>query len=233
MRRQDSNKSWEDDEDPDYLEWKRDIESRRQKILRAPAVVTNLKKLSAAGADEDKLLLGLAMAPSEDFSEIHRYIQDKKMALKRLAEHLESASSEMDRAFSSPLNFSIGWKALLLPFAATGFPNVEKLKQLPAGLTAAMRRFASALRVEERNLGRLIRLHPRLTDNDYLARIVSYIKESTGRFHDELLADLLQAAHDTLGSEKQFSAESLKKFRQRHARSLVRTRESPTLPSSI
>ena len=221
-----------DQDDADHREWQRDIESRKQKILKAPAVSAKLKALQDAGADADKLLLVLAMAPSQNYEEIRRAAQERKRAIGRLAERIERASSELDQTFSNPLNFSSAWSALLFSFAFTEFPDTEKLTQLPSGLTARMRRFASALRDEERQFGRLIGLHPRLIDQDYLGRIVRYIKESTGGFQDELLADLLQAAHDTLGSKKQFSAESLKKFRQRHARSLVRTRKKPDGPFS-
>lgn len=212
------------EDDADYKEWQQEIESKKQKILKAPAVALKLSALREAGADADKVLHGLALLVSENTSEISKFINQRRRALKRLAERLESASSELEQIFSNSLNFSSVWKAFLFPFAITEFPDTEQLKQLPIGLSARMRTFASALRGEERILGRLTRLHPRLTDNYFLAGVMSYIKESTGNFHDELFADLLQAAHDTFGSNKQFSAESLKKFRQRHASSLIRSR---------
>jgi hypothetical protein len=218
MPKQASSTNPADAEDPDYREWKQDIESRKQKILKAPAVGANLKKLANDGADPDKLLLGLAIVSSQECKEIHRQAQGSKKALRRLAQRLEAVSSELDRTFSSPFSFSAAWKVLLFPFADTEFPDTLRLKELPAGLIRRMRSAASALRSEEHKLGGLIRLHPRLTNTFYLAGIVRYVKESTGSPHDKELADLLQAAHNAFGSEKQFSAESLKKFRQRHVR---------------
>jgi len=232
MSGQERSTSSQDDDDADYREWQQHIESKKQKILKAPAVSSKLRGLADAGADTEKLLLGLAIVVSRDSKEIHKHVKGRRHALRRMAEGLESASSELERAFSNPLNFSSAWKTILFSFAVTEFPDTEKLRQLPVGLIAGMRKFASALRGEERILGKLIRLHPRMTDNYYLAGIVSYIKESTGSFHDELFADLLQAAHDAFGSKRQFSAESLKKFRQRHAPSLVRFRRKSEPDSS-
>ncbi|SRR6266481_9461743 len=232
MSGQERSTSPRDDDDADYWEWQQDIESRKQKILKAPAVSSKLRELADAGADTEKLLFGLAIVASQDSKAIRKHLKGRRHALKRMAEGLESASPELERAFSDPLNFSSAWKAILFSFAVTEFPDTEKLRQLPIGLIARMRKFASALRGEERILGKLIQLHPRMTDNYYLAGIVSYIKESTGGFHDELFADLLQAANDVFGSKKQFSAESLKKFRQRHAPSLVRSRKRSELEVS-
>jgi hypothetical protein len=225
MTGQERSTSPEDDDDADYREWQRDIESKKQKILRAPAVRSKLKALAEAGADAEKLLLGLAIVVPQDSRDIHKHLKGRRQALTRMAERLETDSAELGKIFSNSLNFSSVWKALLFSFAISEFPDTEKLKQLPAGLIARMQSFASALRGEERILADLIRLHPRVTDNYFLAGIVSYIKAATGNFHDELFADLLQAAHSVLGSEKQFSAESLKKFRQRHVPSLIRSRK--------
>jgi hypothetical protein len=45
--------------------------------------------------------------------------------------------------------------------------------------------------------------------------LLEYVKIKTGSYHDEWMANLLQAAHDALGKKANFSAESLRKLRQR------------------
>jgi hypothetical protein len=58
-----------------------------------------------------------------------------------------------------------------------------------------------------------------------LGPILRHVKETTGEFHDELMADLLQGAYDALGARESFSAEKLRKLRQRKLPEIVRKRK--------
>jgi hypothetical protein len=83
------------------------------------------------------------------------------------------------------------------------------------------------LRAEARRFGALRKKYQPLHHDAYLGLLLKYVKESTGKPHDDEMADLLQAAHDALGAKAIFTAEMLSKVRQRRFPDLVRKRKQP------
>jgi hypothetical protein len=65
---------------------------------------------------------------------------------------------------------------------------------------------------------------------DRLGQVLRYVKNSTGKPHDETMADLLQATYVVLGVEEEFSAPKLRKLRQRKFPDIVHPRtKTPVL----
>jgi hypothetical protein len=189
-------------------------------ILSAPAVTSKLSELQAMGADRATVLRLLALHSSSD-KDMLTSIRDIGRKHLRLSRQLEDLASQLEKMFANPLAFSTVWAAFLLP-TDDPFPDTDAYKGLPNRLTRQIREFAKALYWEDRKLRKLASIYPGFMSNWGLSALQSVVVKGTGNFHDDLLADLLDAAHQAVGSPAEFTGEGLRKFRQRHARTLIR-----------
>jgi hypothetical protein len=64
--------------------------------------------------------------------------------------------------------------------------------------------------------GEIRRKQAQLIRMENIGVLAAYIQHVTGRNYDDELARLITNAHEVVGSKKQFSADQLKKLRQRH-----------------
>lgn len=219
------SQKWED-----RLEWQRAIEAKKQKIqcaIRGLAVQADLDVLKRAGADADKVLLGLAFAVPDNENRFKAMLKSRQRHLSALADRLEHLSDDLGRAIADPFNSSL-FRAVLIPGASADFDASEKLESLSNAARKRIKPILDAVRGEARECMELHRRFDRIETTHYLGGFVQYVKESTGQFHDERTANLLQAAHDALGVGKSFTAEGLRKLRQHLFPSLVKKRKEPT-----
>jgi hypothetical protein len=216
----DDDREWEEDR----REWNNSFESKKQKILDAPAVRLNLAVLERAGASPDKILTLLALSVNEGQETLRALIENKQRLFNSLADELKRISTEIETAFSDPFNFSGAFEALLVPYSEDRFMNKERLAKVSSAARQRIKPILALLQSEARTLGRLRKNLGRIRTVVYMGRFVQYVKESTGNFHDEEIANLLQSAHDALGVEATFSAESLRVTRRRLLPHLIKKR---------
>ena len=210
------------EDDDDFRDCELRMQVVEQAILQAPAVITNLSYLERAGADKAKVLRLLALCATGDNERLVESMRRKTRQLVRLSQTLEQLATQVEKTFADSFTFSAVWAAFLLP-PQDKFPDVDGLRRFSNPAVTQMRRLSKALYWEDRKLRRLSTLYPKFIANWGLSALLHNIQKDTGNFHDERLADLLQAAHQACGSTKEFSGEGLRKFRQRHARSLIRS----------
>ena len=210
--------------DPDYQDWKEGYEARKRSILAATIVRQHLDVLSQAGADASKVLslLGLIVPASTDT--LTSFFAKKQRELTALANKAEQLSNKASGAIADPTNSSGFWKACLFP-AYEEFRGTEHLTEISKAANQRMKPIIDLLRAEAKQFGALRRNYEQLMSTLYLSRLLGYVKESTGQFHEELMADLLQAAHNAVGIDESFSGVQLRKLRQRRMPYLVRTRK--------
>lgn len=211
-------------DDADSLEWQQKFEARQRKIRQAPNVQNELGTLAERGANEAKVLGLLALVVLEDAEFTVEFLKSRQKQLTSLADKFERISEEVTAAFSNPFNSSAFVGFGYLREIVNEFPSKEDLER---NSTAARNRIApilKLLRAEAKEFGRMARIYSPLKRDHALGRLLRHVKESTGQFHDDNMANLLQAAHDALGVDATFSAEQLRKMRMRNFPSLVRNR---------
>ncbi|MGC1781145.1 MAG: hypothetical protein WA708_01350 [Acidobacteriaceae bacterium] len=210
-------------EGDDFLDCKLRIKDAERAILQAPAVVENLNYLAQAGANKAEILQLLAISASHENETILDGMRKKARQLVRLSQALEELATQVESTFADSFTFSAVWVAFLVT-PRDKFPDVDGLKRFANPAVTQMRKLSKALYWEDRKLRKLSALYPNFMANRFLFALLQSVQRDTGNFHDEPLADLLQAGHQALGSPKEFTGEGLRKFRQRHARSLLRYR---------
>ena len=86
----------------------------------------------------------------------------------------------------------------------------------PAETGEEMRRFARWLENQARALRKLALSLQAEESGRGISWLMEYVRQSTGKYRDALVAELLNAATDALGRNETFSEEALKKMRQRN-----------------
>jgi hypothetical protein len=152
------------------------------------------------------------------------FFKRRAQALRAIAHSLERDASTLVDVYSTPLNFAELWPGLTFPGDRQEVRTSDELKAIPKALIANMRAFAKTLDEEASRFGKCSRLSGRAADDFYVGELLRHVFKMTGKYHEEVLADLLQFVHGKLGSDREFSSEQLKKVRQRRLRDLIQTR---------
>lgn len=223
-----------EDDDEDFVEWRREFEANRQRVLKAPGVAEWLSELAGRGAETEKLLMLLVIScPTQGDDPMRQELRKRIKNLREQAIRLEIAADELEATFSTDLGFAETWKRLLFPVAFKGIPDFTNTRTALKLRCEGIRRLARGLKGEAAAFARQARHYPRLNERFYLGRLITYVSESTGQYHDRILAPLLTAAHNELGVEVDYSELKLQKFRQRNLPNLIRTRQSQFFTADV
>jgi hypothetical protein len=207
--------------------WLLNFAETKEKIEAFPNVRNCLDELRQAGADPDIVLSGIVLMYPGAVPSTKRQLKAVSTRLTRMANRLERISREVEGIVSDPLTHSAFWKAVLLE-TGTDFTETEKSWGDARYRCNAFKLFVNFFRAEAKALREIIRVYESARRSDSLGPVLRYVKQTTGQYHDERMADLLQAAHDALGVEACFSAEQLRKLRQRKLPDVVRRRKPKT-----
>jgi len=210
------NKAREMSFDVDFAaEELKDIE---EKIAQAYGIERDLRTLTAARADRKQLLRILALEVLDDRMGWRRVLRQRRDALKSLAKRLRSVTKDAELLAEDPLGGAQFWLALLgmMKWEEVQWPD----KSDPKGPFGSMMRM---LVKHEDDKAKLLGLVLRELSQRRAAGVAlsQYIRSATGRNYDYEVARLLVDARKAVGlKERKFSAEQLKKQRQRHMRPL-------------
>ena len=221
------------DEDDELRSWREQHRLFVAKLLEYPSAASKLGELIKVGADREKMLLCLSSCTFDGFDLIKSAIRGRALALKQVADQLEQNARDIEGLLCNPLSYADTWKALLFPSVFPALPELEGT--IPASQTfiRSLDGYSAKFRQEQRAMNSLHNHAGRLKERFYLNGLIRYTREVTGSFHDGLLADLLQAANDVAGHNRRFTEESLRKYRQRHAKELLRSARSVSNGKSV
>jgi hypothetical protein len=195
---------------------------RMLKILSYPIVRQRIEELSRAGADPLTLLMQTALnCPPNDKANI-RFFTRLQARLTKLADDLERVYKRVDSTVSDPLTYSLVWRAFLIDHSLD-FAKADKRFNTALHCSNRCKVFVNFFRAEAEAVAAMHREYKRAQKIGGIGPIIRHVKQSTGQFHDECVADILQGAYDALGVKGSFSAGKLKKLRQRHYRELLRS----------
>ena len=204
----------------------KDIVEKMLKIKSSPMVPQILEDLRQAGADPQVILLGLIKFSPDGVPRFKKQFRDSARRLTNLAARYERISSEVEAFMTDPLSHSLFWKALLFELKNPDFTPMEKRCGGARVFCNRLRVVTNFLRAEAGVYRTMARDYEGFCEAEGLGPVLKYVKNATGHFHDDKMADLLQAAHDALGVDAIFSAEKLRKLRQRKFREVVKTRKT-------
>jgi hypothetical protein len=207
-------------------EWQQKFAKNKARLLKDSFFAGSLKTLSDSGADQEMVisLLYYTLPIKHGKGGIH-FFKRRAQALRAIAHSLERDASSLEDYYSSPLNFADIWPGLTFPGDTQEVRTSDELKAIPKALIADMRAFAKTLDEEASRFIKCSRLSGRAADDFYIRELLRYVFETTGKYHEGVLADLLQFVHGELGSNREFSSEQLKKVSQRHLRNLIQSKK--------
>jgi hypothetical protein len=207
-------------------EWQKRFEEDKARLLQNSFFAGSLKTLSDSGADQEMVISLLYYTlPVKGGKSGIPFFKRKAQTLRAIAHRLERDASELEDVYSTLLNFADLWPGLTFPGDRQEVRTSDELKAIPKALIANMRAFAKTLDEEASSFGKCSRLSGRAANDFFVGKLLRYVFETTGKYHEGVLADLLQFVHGELGSDREFSGEQLKKIRQRRLKDLIQTRQ--------
>jgi hypothetical protein len=207
-------------------EWQRKFAKSRARLLKERFFADSLKSLSDSGADPEWVISLLYYTlPVKGGKSGAPFFKQKAQSLRAIARSLERDASILEGVYSNRFNFADLWPGLTFSGHTQEVRTPDELKGIPMALIANMRAFAKTLDGEAICLGKCSRLSGCAADDFYVSELLRYVFKATGKYHEAVIADLLEFVHGQLGSDRKFSSEQLKKIRQRHLRDLIRPKK--------
>lgn len=196
--------------------------NQRRKAVRESREVQNyLPSLRRKGVDTDQVLELLMLSAHGKPIEVRRQLNRQRRRLKSLSDHLDVVALEVKSTLSCPETFPDAWLDFFSPHDREGSErligalNERVTKALQ--IAQEMQELSTTARSEEKGLSSVLKYLQRSGGPDAcIAALFDHIHAKTGNFHDDVVAELLNAAHCALGSPRRFTVEQLYKFRQRH-----------------
>jgi hypothetical protein len=207
-------------------EVERELRIREARVRRAAGVESALRTLKRNGADDSKVvkLLVYSTLDQDAFVQGDDGVRRQRARLRRLSKLLRDVAHELEIVFTDPSTFPAAFLARWSsedPGRSVSdlTPSFEARIGTAERAISLIEHCARVAIQDERGLAAVARALERWSGTDAnMIALIEHVYATTGDFYDGLLADLLQASHDALrpGSGREFTEESLRKFRQRH-----------------
>ena len=209
------------EEDPlqDWREWDAEMKDKEAKILLEPRVSEWISQLVSAGADREAVLRSLAISASWQTAAKVNEMREKQKRLLALRKNVKKVADMFQELDGDIMGLPACWIAI-----AKGdwdAPVFRERHKTPSVIADELLGIARALAVDVRTFDRLIKYERERAQVNPTLALMALLRRQTGAFHDRLLADLLAAAHQALGSSDSFTEEQLNKLRQRKGPGLI------------
>ena len=179
------NHAANDADDREWVEdqraWQENFEATKRNVLRAPIVAQRLDTLRKAGADADKVLALLCFVATDDSETFTRTFESQQRKLTKLADRLENISAEIGAVLSNPFNYSEYWINVLSQQMPPEYLNNDKLAGLRTATGIEQNLSSNCFAQKQGDLGRYARNTSHSERDDYLGRLLKYVKLSTGQ----------------------------------------------------
>jgi hypothetical protein len=212
-----------------FEEWSRDFEKLKRAIERQISP-RDIRPLVKAGAAADKILERLTFVVYDSNQSLSE-LMSKRKSLRSLAAQLDAVINHATRLVNDPQCDGRFWLALE---SGLSWDLVPKAGVIEARVLERMRALAKLIRNRGDALGQLSRQLKKNQRIQGIRNLLAYIWVSTkgnnGNFDTEV-AYLLGSAFKAVGKQKHFTADQIKKFRQRHLpnlRNQIGSKAQPT-----
>jgi hypothetical protein len=231
----------ESSNDSSVRELEKMLRSREEKVSKADGVRAALNTLERNGADVSKVLRLLVYSALKEDAFNDPVVKWQRKRLSSLSRHLQDVANELKAVFTNPDTFPAAflarWSSNDLDASAMELtPSFEARIVLAEQAAKLMEQCAKKAEQDKLLFAAAVRALNKWSGTDaIMSALIEHVYATTGKFSDDLLADLLQAADDILRPEsrRQFTEEGIRKFRQRHVGPstglLVKNPRSPKL----
>jgi hypothetical protein len=200
----------------DYKDFQGKFDALKRKISMVPDVQHGLRTLRRAKADPDVVLEALTwLVWDPSMSWWRKQLRWYKNQLVAVCGRVRSAREGVEKV-SEKLEYSpMFWLAVVNPSVRSTYFKEKSL--IPSQMLRQMRAYEDYLRSISEFFGEILRKQPQLIRNERIGHIAAYIRHTTGKNYNEELARLFTDAHEAAGIRRKcFTADQIKKFRQRH-----------------
>jgi hypothetical protein len=217
-----------------FEEWSRDFEKLKRAIGRQVSP-RDIRPLLKAGAVNDQILEWLAWVVYDSNNYPLSQLMAKRRSLRSLAAQLATVIEHATRLVNDPECDGRFWLALE---SGLSWDLVPKAGVIEAPVLERMRALAQLIKDRGDALGQLSRQLKRDHRVQGMRNLLAYIWVSTqgnnGNFDTEI-AYLLASAFKAAGKQRSFTADQVKKFRQRHLPNLagLRRKEDSSYPQDF
>jgi hypothetical protein len=210
---------FDDEMDRDYREWKERVERIEGNVSRVGR--RDLDVLARVGADRQSMVTLLALAAIEDRKWLLKLMRQRQSALKSMSRRMDLLAKEAKERINDPMStvqfwvFMNGGNALGMQFPQTmaNDPGAEFV-------VAGMRAMAKILGEQAKRFGLYLRAWGK-TDIGVALLMARYRMFNPKMSHLEELARLLTDAFESVGKQKCFSADGLRKAYARRGKRLL------------
>jgi hypothetical protein len=206
----------------DFEEWNRNFENLKAEIRRQISP-RDMRPLVRAGAEEDKLLTWLAFSVY-DSRGLSPELMARRKSLASLANQLTTVTRHATRIIRDPLYDGPFWLALE---AGLPWDTIPQAGVIEASVLKGMNALSELIKNRGDALGKLSRDLKKGARTRSIRSLVAYVFICTKRKRnfDAEIAFLLTAAFKSAEQKKEFTADQIKKFRQRHLLSDLQNRD--------
>lgn len=208
-----------------------DLERIEKRILGVNGADEDLRKLARARMDRKRMLrlLALQVRSRADEQSWCSLVRKNNEELRRVADELVDVANHVERISHDPSfdlrvlvnsmrtaceQFLLAEIGTLVDLSRSSDPQPGRSS--PEFAVKEMHSLAALYRKRAERFGELLRIAPRGHRNFFLLELLYQIYRASGENHDDVVARLLKDAHQAVGSPKKFSADQIKKFRQRY-----------------
>jgi hypothetical protein len=210
-----------------------ELDILQKRILKVPGVREDLARLSRAHIDSSGVLRTIALMAKPTNNLWKDMVRERRKELLQLSDDLSRIALLAERLSTDPFSSVRVWLALMDRMDGKELHHHEtagKPSVLERDLIRKLRKYAEVNRARADLLGKFLKNQTKLDRGWPLFTLLQLVHRSSRKNHDDVLARLLTDAHEVMGRKKRFSADQLKKFRQRRLKpTLERIRLNETL----
>ena len=198
----------------EYQEFQRKFDGLKRRIAKCPGIQRDLSTLKSANADPNVVLECLTNVVWNHAQEWRSDMRRQQTKMSRAAAMLRSTVETVESISKAPDCHPGYWMAILNRHSSLA--DLSQQMFVPSIVVNGMRAYEKYCRSVANMFGEILRKQAQLRRVEDLGILTSYVRHTTGSSFDAELARLLTDAYESIGLRKQFSADQLKKFRQRH-----------------
>ena len=210
---------WEED----YKTFNRSVDALKKRIASVRGIERDLYSVAEGDAGKRDAILELLAELVRDLPHNWRgALRKNQSTYRNAANELHSAINAVEKAASIPVELNEWLLAILNPGVTITVDELQKqrVKKQISRMLRLMRAHEEYALALAKQLGSFSRTQAQLIRRRDLARLMWYVRQITGKNCDDVIARLATDAHVAIGSKKRFSADQIKKLRQRHPDSL-------------
>lgn len=203
----------------EYEQFNRNFDALKKAIARVPGIERDLFAIAKGDSEcRDTILERLAHTVRDLPEGWRQSLKREQDEYRNAANKLRLAVKSVERTLRYPDGLGELWLLILNPGVTVTIDKAQgaRVRSQVLRMVRLMRAYEDYALAMAKQFGRFSRSQVQLNRRRDIVVLMKYVRLKTGRNCDEEIARLLTDAHVAVGSKKKFSADQVKKLRQRH-----------------